>query len=423
MRTLNRLREEQGIVELLVAGGLIFFLVLAALVVDIGNGDQTARSLQNAADAGALAATQQYNNPNIPRANFASDYAMDTLGQPHNVSNGCPSAPTGEMPAGSTCYSYSSNGAVNGVVYVTPTSGLAPFGGACSGSSCAKEISVKVCQTINTTFARVIHITSLRACKTATGVLGTITAPMSLFAGTACGGQGFVWNSSDDSVAGVVWSNGSFTMNGSNNTLGPTFYNSSCSPGYTLGRGAVNNTYDRQSTPTPVAPIADPCGSGVQQCDTSIYPAHCTDNITNAPATVIANHVYCINSNGNINIGLPDGFNAGVTFIVTGGAKLNFTCGGTCNVSPAATGGGFIAWNQSSGNCQNTLINANQNNPGKSFIMNGTFYAPAGGVNLLLGTTGTSSAFVDSCTMSINADINANGPTIQIPSTTSQLIR
>lgn len=425
-RLKSQMRNERGAVELIVAAGMLLFLILAALVIDIGNADQTGRSLQNAADAGALSGTQELNSVSPTNVAFAADYALDTLKQPHVAATGCGGAPTGEAPGGSTtCFTSSANGVINGWVYVTtPVSPpLQPYG--CAGTCVqgSQEITVKACQTVNTTFARVINVTSERLCKSATGERGSVTAPLALFAkgpSPPCTGSGLTWNNSGDTVTGVVWSDTSFTMNGSNNTLGPTFYNSACSPGFT--QTGTNDTYNGQSTPIGVSPIPDPCLSAQPQCDTSVYPGSCTDSSLPANNIPITNHVYCISANSNQNIQV-DGFNGNVTFIVTGGAKLNFSCsnGSTCNVSPAPTGGGFVVWNNSpGGSCGTDLVTAN--NPGQ-LILNGTIYVPNGGVRLNLATTGTSNAFIDSCTMNINGDLNANGPGVSIPSSTSNLIR
>lgn len=426
---MTRLREERGAVEVLVAAGMIFFLILAALVVDVGNGDQTARSVQNSADAGALAATQPAASAN--RVVYAADYALDSLGQPRDAAPGCPSAPAGEGPAGSTCYAFSSNGAINGAVYVqSPTNPTVfPFGSTCTvvSPSCPSpgpEVTVKVCQTVDTTFARVIHISRLRPCKSATGIIGTTLEPLALFAsGTSCSGNGLTFNSSDSTVAGVVWSNSKFTMTGSNNTLGPTFY--ACPGG--IGYPGGGNTYAGQPVPVQTAAIPDPCAPspGPSQCNAAAIQCDITIAGTSpADFTPISGNVYCLNTNNNLNIILSNASYTN-TFIVNrtnpGGAKINFKCSGTCTVSGVpGKGGGFVIWNNAQATCSSELIT---NNGSGTLDLDGTIYAPGGKINLNLGTNGTNNAFLNGCTLAVNGTINGTGPGVPVNSTTSNLIR
>jgi Putative Flp pilus-assembly TadE/G-like len=422
-----QLRSEFGAVELIVAAGMLLFLILAALVIDIGNADQTGRGLQNAADAGALSGTQEINSISPTKVAYAADYALDTLKQPHVASSGCGGAPTGESPSGSTtCFRFSSNGAINGWVYVTSpvVPALQPYGcvGTCVQGS--QEITVKACQTVNTTFARVINVTSERLCKSATGVLGSTLEPLALFAsGASCSGNGLTFNSSNSNVAGVVWSNSTFTMTGSNNTLGPTFYVCAGGTGYPGG----GNTYDGQSVPRQAASRPDPCANSPypSQCDPTAIVCDITLAGTSPPDfTPIDGKVYCLNTNNNLNIILSNASYTD-TFIVNrtnpGGSKVNFKCSGTCNVtSVPGTGGGFVIWNNAQATCSAELIT--NNGPG-TLDLDGTIYAPNGKINLNLGTNGTNNAFLNGCTLAVNGTVNGTGPGVPVTNGSSNLIR
>ena len=60
-RLLRRLRDdERGSVLILVAGFLPVAVLLAAWVIELGNGAEHRRQLQLQADAGALAAAQEF---------------------------------------------------------------------------------------------------------------------------------------------------------------------------------------------------------------------------------------------------------------------------------------------------------------------------------------------------------------------------
>lgn len=427
-KPLTHLRDERGAVELLVAAGMVFFLVLAALVIDIGNADQTNRGLQNAADSGALAATQQLNSPiNVV---YGADYALDTLNQPHvGATPGCGGAPAGEVPAAaSNCYAFSSSGAINGWVYVTtPWGPDTPFGG-CSGScpTANQEVNVKVCQTVNTSFARVVNVSSERLCKAATGVLGTTTQPLALFAsGNGCSGNGLTFNSSNSNVSGVVWSNSLFTMTGTNNTLGPTFY---VCPNPHGGYPGGGNTYNGQSVPLQAAARPDPCASSPypSQCDPTAIVCDITlPGTSPADFTPVSGKVYCLDTNNNVNIILSDASYTD-TFIVNrtnpGGSKLNFKCSGNCTVSGVpGTGGGFVVWNNAQpSSCSSELIT---NNGSGTLDLDGTIYAPGGKINLNLGTNGTNNAFLNGCTLAVNGTVNGTGPGVPVSNTQSNLIR
>jgi Flp pilus assembly protein TadG len=405
----------------MVAAIMVGLLVVAALAVDIGNVRQTQRNLQSAADAGALAGTQQIKqNPTPSATTYAADYALDSLGRPRTTNN-CATAPAGEKPtASSACYPFGSNG----LVYVTTpwAQNDQPTGG-CDPQFCPNantEMNVKICQTVNTTLARVINITSLRTCQSSTAaIFGSIPVPYALYALGDAQCHGINFNESGATISGAVVTNGNFVMNGSNNTLGPTFYGSGCSFSST-GSG---NTYNGLNAPLqePQA-IPDPC-------TVTPYPPQCnptavTCQVNQASgnftiSTTDPNKVYCITGGSNSNITV-DGINGRATFVVSGGGKINFSCGSTCNISPADAGGGFVVWQQGpSTGCTNELVTSNQSG---NLTLTGTIYAPGAKVNL--NSTTNLNGFIDACTMQVNGAVTGNGPITQVQNnTTPALVR
>jgi Flp pilus assembly protein TadG len=423
----RRLQDERGSVLVIAAAFMVALIVVTALGVDIGNARQTQGNLQSAADAGALAGAQQlHQSPSPSAVQYSADYALDSLNQSRVTSPSCAGAPSGEPPTGSACYPFATG---NGFVYVTtPWTDDQPTGNC--GSSCPKAdgtdgINVKVCQTVNATLARVINVTSFRLCKSATAsVFGSIAEPYALFAFGDAQCHGINFNTSNATVSNVIRTNGSFTMNGSNNTLGPTYYGNGC----TYSTTGTGNTYNGLSTPLQEPPFPDPClGSPAPvQCDPGASALTCpsatpADNISSGgnftppagPPTV-----YCVTGGSNTNI-IVDGFNGNATFVVSGGGKINFSCGSTCTVSPAA--GGFVVWQKGpSTGCTNEMVTSNGNG---SLVMNGTIWAPGAKVNMNTRST-TLNGFVDACSLQINGSVTGAGPPTPVPnSTTPALVR
>jgi hypothetical protein len=214
-------------------------------------------------------------------------------------------------------------------------------------------------------------------------------------------------------------------MTGTNNTLGPTFYVCPGGTGYPGG----GNTYNGQSVPIQAAATrADPCATSPYspQCDPTAITCDITIAGTSPPDfTPVSGNTYCLNTNNNLNI-ILNSANYTDTFIVNrtnpGGSKINFKCQttGTCTVSAAADGGGFVVWNNAQATCSSELIT---NNGAGTLDLNGTIYAPGGKINLNLGTNGTNNTFINGCTLSINGTVNGTGPGVPVSNTTSNLIR
>jgi Flp pilus assembly protein TadG len=410
-------------VLVIVAVFMVGLIVVMALGVDIGNARQTQRNLQSAADAGALAGAQQLNqSTGVTPTTYAADYSLDSLNQPRVATPSCAGAPAGEPPtatAATTCYPFGGNG----FVYVTtpwaqddqPTGGCGAF---CPGPAANQEVNVKICQTVATSLARVINITSLRTCKSSTsGIFGSISAQYALFANSTCG-HGIIMNASNLTISGVIRTNGDFDQKGTNNTLGPTYYGPTASGCQFIPDQTSGDTYNGLSAPISEAVVPDPCVGPPYStaCDSSVFPSACTDTGDSSilPGNPVNGHVYCITDTNNLNITLTN-YTGSNTFYVHGGAKLNFKCNGTCNLSPAATGGGFLVDLQGfNGGCTSDVVN---NNGGGSLTLSGTIWAPGGHVNLNLAAT--LNGFIDACTINVNNSVNGNGPVTQIANTTT----
>jgi Flp pilus assembly protein TadG len=173
---MNRLRSEGGAVELIVAFALFALLGFAALVVDIGNAKQTRRNFQTAADSGSLAGASE-----LPAASAkvtAADYAFDSMNQPRGTQlPSCPADRTSDpkVPnSNTTCYQATGDGPI---VYVTTPYRFTPPPGI-EQPRRRQTINVTICQTLQTTFARVLGIDTTHPCNSATAekVSGASTA-------------------------------------------------------------------------------------------------------------------------------------------------------------------------------------------------------------------------------------------------------
>lgn len=172
--TARRFSGDGGFAIVLVALLLVFFMVVAAIVVDLANAREEDRQAVAAADAGALAGAQAINpNAVMPGACGAAGSPNDVncLAAYHTFSSTNIIPTAAQMTArstctfdsvkdGETCWHYTSGKASVEVKrpYILP------------GTTSADNnlIHVKVCWDTATTFARVIGISSVNVCGTAT---------------------------------------------------------------------------------------------------------------------------------------------------------------------------------------------------------------------------------------------------------------
>src|SRR3954452_17613267 len=111
-----RRRGDEGFSILLVALLLVVFMIVTAIVVDLGNARQQKREAQAAADAGALAGAQDlYASPHVPGgcadANCSAAYytfasAQIVPSSAANLASGRGSCTQETVVAGETCYQY-----------------------------------------------------------------------------------------------------------------------------------------------------------------------------------------------------------------------------------------------------------------------------------------------------------------------------
>jgi Flp pilus assembly protein TadG len=352
--------NDEGQVLVLTGMLLTLLLVMAALVVDIGNAKQTGRNLQSAADSAALASAAQLSTSVANARLDAEQYAFDSLGQTrNNTTTTCPS----DAPAISTTCYQSGNGPI---VYVT-TPWAATSADTTQAPTSLQAVNVKVCWSVATTFARVININTLRPCKSATA--DAIVTPSALPCAfcilnssadnalqlgpksdsklAVTGGSGIVVNSSSSSAM-QLGPKGSDTV-----TVG--------SPGTIGVVGGVKTGGNPTITPTPttgVSPIPDPLaalptpadrgsttgllakGAVNVSTDTTIgpgiYPSIQVSGgtLTMSPGNYQINGALTVTSDGTLSMGagvyvIKGAFTADRGGVINGtGVTVYFTCSG-----------------------------------------------------------------------------------------------
>jgi Flp pilus assembly protein TadG len=277
----RRVREERGVVLVIVAIMMTVFLGMAALAIDIGYFDQQQRQAQSAADAAALAAA-----PGLPTT---------WLG------NTCPST---AQTAVNTYVAANMSGATN--VISCPAVG---------------QITVRVTQTVASIFGRFLGSNSatVGASATAQATGGTATSAScsspgntcyAIFAkDTSCSGAGVSFGGGTH-IAGGVASSGALSVGGGGSSYGPTYYGSGCtvSPSGYLGQ---NNTFGnaggapQSPPPTTSWPIDysvdfPPC-AGAACTGPGGTPSFCTQAsastswtlVSYFPGTLTSGNIYC----------------------------------------------------------------------------------------------------------------------------------
>ena len=169
--TTRRVRDDGGFAIVLVALLLVFFMIVAAIVVDLANAREEDRQAIAAADAGALAGAQGINPNAVMPGACSGPKDVNCLAAYHTFSsaNIIPTAAqmTGRsactldvVKANETCWHYSSGKASVEV--------KRPYQLPGTGSPDNNLIHVKICWDTPTSFARVIGVSSVNVCGTAT---------------------------------------------------------------------------------------------------------------------------------------------------------------------------------------------------------------------------------------------------------------
>jgi Flp pilus assembly protein TadG len=330
--------EESGVIVVLVAGMMVMVLGMGALAIDLGSFYKAQRQAQAAADAGALAASQDLPNRTAAAGPDGTTYA------------------TTNYPGATATVQTPYNG--------SPT-------------------QVKV--TVNTTSPAILgQLFGMTAAKiSATAVAaggGGPSVPTAVFAmSTTCTDAGATINGSSIVVKGGTHSNGSVTVSGASNDSGPTTYGGPHGCGYT--QNGANNASGG------VAPIVDP---NVEPWPidysklTYPSPPPCTFTAANfswATGGIIPPGVYCATT-GNITLSGSSLNATGCTFIAQQGT---IDIGG----SSITTSGNFFA------NGTNGSINVHGSNISLNGVLeatgaNGQINITGAGINgnvTMIGTT------------------------------------
>jgi putative Flp pilus-assembly TadE/G-like protein len=451
---MKRLRDERGSVLVLVAASLLLFLVLAALVVDIGMARQVARNYQNAADGGALAGAQGLPSAPTP-VDTAARYAFQTLAlQDPYAAVTCPAG--GEVPSASSfCYQ---SGTTGPMVYVTTPWNDVPADGMILPET--HQVNVKICGNVHAGFFSFLRKVDFlfRPCRLATAMSAPRTGPCALCVRN--GGLNVSGSGTATVTGSSAWINSSATNSG-----GPTAF--SAQDGFYVGGSASGFTPPPDATgapkisdpaawlPTPmerqpnwVPPYlpwggkftfdGTPKGAKSQFVDPGIYTSIVVDSgdssqtLTLNPGSYVIREKFEISSDVNV-VAL------GVTiyFACKGRyeAPLYQLCSSSGNDIGAYfrhTGGGTVTFSATSspGDPYHNLLfffdrnnHAQQQFSGGSANVKGTIYAP--GADVVLGNGTFNSLFVvESMQLSTNGLLRIiYNPDEQVPTYLPALIR
>jgi Flp pilus assembly protein TadG len=157
-------RDERGQVLLIVAGGLVIFLLFAGLVIDTGIGFRERRTAQNISDLGAMAGTRQvaqmYLDPNTP-VTGADVYAAI---EGNVMANGCTNPCTWEAE-----YVRPNGTGETQDLGAVEDSGAVPAG--------AQGVRVTVNRNPETFFMRLVGIESLEVATAGTALTSQLEPP------------------------------------------------------------------------------------------------------------------------------------------------------------------------------------------------------------------------------------------------------
>jgi Flp pilus assembly protein TadG len=350
----GRFRTEQsGVVVVLVAGMMILVLAMGALAIDLGSFYKAQRQAQAAADAGALAASQDLPNGTAAAAHDGTTYA------------------TTNYP---------------GATATVQT----PYNGS------ASQVKVTVNTTSPAILGQLFGVTAANISATAVAAGGGgPSVPTAVFAkSTNCGDKGVTINGSGIVVSGGTHSNGVIWANGSGDDLGITTFGGPNACGYTVNGSGMSFG---GGIPTRDA-IAEPWP---RDYSTTTFPS--VPSCTPGPNTFIAASfswttggtippgVYCATTN-DITLSGANLNATGCTFVAQQG-KI------TINGSGVTTSGNFFAPGT------NGSINLN----GSGITLNGVFEATSSNGQININGSGiTGNAVL------LGAALQLNGSSISI---------
>jgi Flp pilus assembly protein TadG len=212
-RLLARLRrDEGGAILVITAVAMVAMVGLTGLVIDIGSWDQGQRQAQDAADAAALAGSQ------------------DLPGNP--------------TKAATDAQSYVSKNISGATATVTT-----PYNGSSS------EIQVKVTKTDPSFVGKLFGVNSATVGSSAVAKANPGASPAAVFAyNDTCGTEDLVVDANSSTIVGGVQSNGSFWQDGNNDTFGASTYGGPNGCSYT--KNGSGSTYAGLSAPTASSALA-----------------------------------------------------------------------------------------------------------------------------------------------------------------------
>jgi len=327
--------RERGSVAIVMAASLSFLFALGALAVDAGFLYTRERSLQTVADAAALAGGK-------------------------GIADGTATTKATGMAT--------KNGYTNLVAGNTVTVGF----------PAAQQIQVTITSPQSLVFGRIFGF----GAKTmrATAIVGQTVGAPAIWAGGGCGSStGLALGGGPFTITGDLESNGplnDYTGGGDTDTGSVTNSNLCAPPG--AWRGPVGQPTGGIGQ---AAPTADPWAYNIL----SGFPACTMGNLTipgaplvvPAPGGVVPPGIYC--SDGDIDLGVGGAITAlGVTFLATG--DINIGSAAITNMTPAANCHNLIAFSTAPDSCVSGHPAINVGNSG--VLLNGSFYAPAGCINM-----------------------------------------
>ncbi|MEO6858164.1 MAG: pilus assembly protein TadG-related protein [Solirubrobacteraceae bacterium] len=348
----RRSGQESGVVLVLVAGMLLAFLGMAALAIDIGSFYKAQRQAQTAADAGALAASQDL--------------------------------PTGTAAASQDGTTYALKNYPGATVNVTTNYNNTPT-----------KVQVKVTASTPSFFGQIFGITHANVSASAVAGGNGSAAPAAIFGyDDKCSDPGVALNGNALTVNGAVVSNGSLSMNdnpSSTVTTGTYGGPNNCTFN-NLGKGSF--TYGPTFTPNLTAFPTD-FRNNPPACTATPTPPATTFSWSSNNQTIPAG-VYCANEidlTGNHLSNDP----AGVTFIAN-----TFVISGNNPTFTAPSSTGLLFWDTGT-----TVFDVTSNHIGYS----GTIFAPTATVQIDGNAAGT--GFIEANNVIINGnafDITGTGP-------------
>jgi Flp pilus assembly protein TadG len=338
--------DEGGVIIVLVAGMLVLILGMAALAIDVGSFYQAQRQAQSAADAAALAASQDLPASMGAAANDGTTYGHKNF-------------PTATV---NVTTNYNNN---------------------------SSQVQVKVTAQTPTFFGQLFGMTSATVSATAVAGGNGSAAPAAVFAyDDKCADPGIAFNKNNVSIVGAVISNGSLS--------------DSTNPHSSIGTGTYGGPNGCQysgSDPYTSSPTVNPALQAFPDDFRTTTPtcSFTADSFTwSSNNKTIPSGVYC--ATGTITLSGNHLSGQGVTFIAD-----NFVITSQNMTLSAPTGsGGLLFWETGTQTMDIEPNSLSLQNPDGTNGGGGTIFAPSATVQFDGNTTGT--GFVEANDVIVNGN-------------------